>query len=204
VLIDHLVYAASDLDAAVDDLADRFGVRAQRGGKHVGLGTHNALLTLGTGTYLEVIAPDPEQPPPSTARPFGLDDANDPHLAGWAVRCKDIDAAIAGARRHGYDPGDAIEMQREGPSGALRWRLTLNAIEGGPLPFLISWGDSEHPSRSAPSGLVLESLWIEHPDPDTVAAALAALDTNIEVTPAAEFAIVAQIRGPNGTTKQLR
>ena len=42
VLIDHLVYAVPSLPAAIADVAERFGVRAQAGGKHTGLGTHNA------------------------------------------------------------------------------------------------------------------------------------------------------------------
>ena len=44
MLIDHLVYAVPDLQAAVADVTERFGVRAQSGGRHIGLGTHNALL----------------------------------------------------------------------------------------------------------------------------------------------------------------
>ena len=50
VLIDHLVYAVPSLPAAVGEVAERFGVRAQAGGKHLGLGTHNALLALGPRT----------------------------------------------------------------------------------------------------------------------------------------------------------
>ena len=34
--IDHIVYAAVDLDAAVTDIAARFGVRPAAGGRHVG------------------------------------------------------------------------------------------------------------------------------------------------------------------------
>src|SRR6266508_2662156 len=143
--IDHLVYGAPDLAAAVDDLAARFGVRAQPGGKHHGIGTRNALLALGPRTYLEVLAPDPDQPPPSNPLPFGIDELTSPRLVGWAVGCDDIDTAIAGARAAGYDPGDAIEMTRTGATGTvLRWRLTLNANAGGPVPFLIAWGHTEH------------------------------------------------------------
>jgi hypothetical protein len=43
-MIDHLVYATPDIEATVDELAERLGVRATPGGRHRGLGTWNALL----------------------------------------------------------------------------------------------------------------------------------------------------------------
>ena len=56
MLIDHLVYAAPGLAAAVADVEERLGVRARAGGRHIGLGTHNALLALGPRTYLAAAA----------------------------------------------------------------------------------------------------------------------------------------------------
>jgi hypothetical protein len=204
VLIDHLVYAAPDLATAVAGVAERFGVRAQAGGKHIGLGTHNALLALGPQTYLEIIAPDPGQPQPSLPRPFGVDGVRHGGLVSWALACDDIDAAVAKARSHGYDPGDVAGAQRAGPTGTvLRWRLTLNAMAGGLVPFLISWGDTEHPARSAARGLILESFHVEHPDPPSLAPLLTALGADVEVKPAAAPALVAHLSGPNGT-KVLR
>jgi hypothetical protein len=204
-MIDHLVYGAPNLAAAVNDLAVRFGVRAEAGGQHVGLGTHNALLTLGPRTYLEVIAPDPRQPSPPHPRPFGLDALSVPRLVGWGVGCDDLDDAIDGSRSSGYDPGDAIEMTRTAPDGTVaRWRLTLNAIGGGPVPFLISWGDSRHPAASGPRGLTLEALEIEHPDPPSLIDTLHALGApDVIVTPADRVALAARIKGRR-TTEVLR
>src|SRR5690348_7308217 len=138
MLIDHLIYRAPDLADAVAGVEERLGVRAQPGGQHTGLGTHNALLALGPQTYLEIIAPDPGQPQPPS-RPFGLGGVSRSGLAGWAIACHDIDAAVARARGRGYDPGEVTSMQRATPAGAvLRWRLTLGAVAGGLVPFLIS------------------------------------------------------------------
>jgi Glyoxalase-like domain len=199
-VIDHLVYAAPDLQAAVADVAERFGVRARIGGRHVGRGTRNALLALGPQTYLEIIAPDPEQPEPAVPRPFGLDSADRGRLVRWAVACDDIDAAVAGARGHGYDPGDVVDGHRAEPAGTvLRWRMTSGEMADGLAPFLISWGDTEHPARSAPRGLTLEAFRIEHPDPPSLLAALTALGANAEIKPAAAAALVARLSGPNGS-----
>jgi hypothetical protein len=199
MLIDHLIYRVPDLAGAVDEVEERLGVRAEAGGKHIGMGTHNALLALGPQTYLEIIAPDPGQPQPSVPRPFGLNEVSRGGLGGWAVACQDIDAAVAAARSRGYDPGEVVPMQRAGPAGAvLRWRLTLGALAGGLVPFLISWGETEHPARSAPRGLSLESFHLEHPDPASLAPPLAALGVDAEIRLAAVPALVAQLSGPNG------
>ena len=44
---DHLVVVAPDLRQGCDWVEERLGVRPQPGGKHVAMGTHNALLSLG-------------------------------------------------------------------------------------------------------------------------------------------------------------
>jgi hypothetical protein len=204
VQVDHLVYAAQDLDTAVHHLEANLGILAAPGGSHPGIGTRNALLGLGPGTYLEVIAPDPGQPAPAMPRPFGIDDHRPDRLVGWAISCEDIDAAIAASRAHGYDPGEPVDMERSDPSfGLLRWRLTLNALAGGPVPFLIAWGTTAHPARTAPAGLVLDELRIEHPAPTALNATLTALDADVAVFPAQRPGLVARISGPLGS-KELR
>ena len=182
-VIDHLVYAVPSLPAAVTDVEERFGVRAQAGGRHIGLGTRNALLALGDQTYLEIIAADPGQPEPAKPRPFGVDNISHGRLAAWALACDDIDG------------------QRTTPIGTvLRWRLTVKQMAGGLAPFLISWGDTEHPARSAPRGLTLEAFHIEHPDPPSLAPLLTALGADVEIKPTAGAALVARLSGPNGGT----
>jgi hypothetical protein len=92
-------------------------------------------------------------------------------------------------------------MQRAGPTGVvLRWRLTLNVMPGSLVPFLISWGDTEHPAGSAPRGLTLESFHLEHPDPASLTPPLTALGADVQVRPATAPALIAHIGGPNGST----
>jgi hypothetical protein len=199
MLIDHIIYAAPDLDAATADIEQRFGVRAAGGGQHTGQGTHNKVLALGPRTYLEIIAPDPEQPEQAAPRPYGVDGVSSGRLVGWAVACNDIEKALASVRAKGFDPGDVIDGYRLTTTGTLlKWRLTRNALTGGLIPFLISWGETRHPASSAPSGLVLESLHIEHPDPPSLLRPLNALGAQVDVQPAPTAALVALITGQRG------
>lgn len=200
--IDHVIYAAPDLDTAVIEMEARCGVRAAGGGRHPGKGTRNTLLALGPETYLEIIAPDPRQPEPAHPRPYGVEGVSRSGLVGWALACHDIVAARGQARSHGFDPGEVIEGDRITPTGGLlRWRLTGNALTAGVIPFLISWGDTPHPASSAPPGLTLESLHIEHPDPASVIGPLRALGARVEVHRAPTAALVIRVNGPNGVVE---
>ena len=73
------------------------------------------------------------------------------------------------------------------------------AIPGSLIPFLISWGDTEHPARSAPPGLTLEAFHLEHPDPPSLAPLLTALGADVEIRSAATAGFAARLRGPNGS-----
>jgi hypothetical protein len=200
--VDHILFGARDLHDAVESLHRRLGVRAAGGGQHPGRGTHNALLALGPRTYLEIIAPDPGQPEPDGPRPYGVDGLSEDGLVGWALACDDVAAALAQARAAGFDPGDVIDGRRVTDTGSvLRWSLTRNALRAGLVPFLIGWGDTPHPARSAPAGLTLQSLHIEHPQPASLAVPLRALGADVPVRQATTAALVVTVTGPAGPTE---
>lgn len=202
-MIDHLVLATPDLDATVAALAGR-GLVTSPGGAHDGVGTRNALADLGAGSYLEVIGPDAGQPAPAQPRPFGVDGLTAPRLAAWAVRVADLDAAVATARSRGYDPGAARDMARlRGDGVRLAWRLTPPpGTVPEVVPFVIAWGDTEHPSRSAARGARLQSFTATHPDPAGVRTRLAALDvTDLPVGRGPAPALRALVETPSGTVE---
>lgn len=199
MLIDHVIYAHPDLDAAVAEIEELFGVRAAGGGQHSGRGTHNKVLALGPRTYLELIAPDPGQPEPSRPRPYGVEGITRGRLVGWALASDDIEGAVARACSMGFDPGGVIDGQRVSATGTmLRWRVSGNAQTAGLVPFLIDWGDTPHPAVGAATGLDLVSVHLEHPEPPTLARALAAMRADVEVRKASARALVARIGGPHG------
>lgn len=190
-VLDHLVYAVPDLARAIDWFADATGVRPAIGGSHEGMGTHNALVSLGD-CYLELIAPDPGQPDPPLSgqpRPFGLDEVLAPDgqgatLVGFAIRPSDgetIDDLADRAADAGYDPGPTIAMSRLTPDGSrLAWRLTLPTQRT--LPFIIDWGDTPQPHTTQPGGVALTSFAVIHPRPFDVLGVFAALGLDITVT----------------------
>lgn len=197
---DHIVYAAPNLDAAIDDLEQRLGVRAAYGGEHEGVGTHNALLGLGSRRYLEILAPRSES---SAALQAGglLEGLTTPRLFMWAVACNDIEAVVKGASESGYDPGTVVDMSRLQPSGeTLRWKLSIGGsdVAASVVPFCIQWLNDPHPSESAPGGCQASELRAEHPEPDRVRASLKALRVELEVGHGPKAGLVLTLDGPNG------
>ena len=200
--VDHLVYAAPSLDAGIEAMAERLGVSAAYGGKHTGIGTHNALLSLGGSVYLEIIAPDPDQPQPKESLPFGLGELHEPGLAAWALAVTDIESRADSARDAGYDPGPVITMTRALPEGGdLNWRLTFRrpTTGDGLVPFLIQWEPGLHPSASSPGGCTLTDLTAEHPRPDDISRMTSVLGVELALAEAARPALIATIESPHGT-----
>jgi hypothetical protein len=198
--IDHLVYVCPDLESAVADIAAQAGVRPSFGGQHPGLGTHNALLSLASRTYLEIIAPDPAQPRPAEP-PFGLDTLTQPGLRAWAVAPDDLDAAVRRAASAGFGYPAIVARRRRTPDRReLSWRMTICPQPPGVavIPFLIDWGGSEHPADAAPAGLGLHQFRVGSPEPDRLAALLGALGLDLNVEGASSPALSAVLRGAQG------
>ncbi|NCO85786.1 MAG: VOC family protein [Rhodobacterales bacterium] len=172
--LDHLAVTCADLGAGVAWVEAALGVRLEPGGQHAHYATHNRLLGLGAGLYLEVIAPDPEAPAPGHPRWFGLDQAGAPRLGNWIVAVDDLGAALADAP----EAGRAVALTR----GALSWQIGVPDDGGLPLggafPTLIAWGQGvAHPStRLADQGVRLTALQVKHPQAAALRGRLAALD----------------------------
>lgn len=203
---DHLVVAATTLQDGEDYIEALTGVRPQKGGRHIAMGTHNSLLQLGPRAYLEVIAIDPDGIKPDRPRWFDLDKpsmrarlAHSPQLVHWVARTDDIEAS---RRASVVDLGQAYPMARD----ALRWLITIpddGHLPGdGVLPTLIEWPGDTHPAAALKkTGVTVATLAGAHPDPGKMRAALEALGLagTMPVTYAESPRVAAMLRTRQGT-----
>ena len=201
--VDHLLLGVSDLDRGIAEIERMTGVMAVIGGSHPGVGTRNALISLGGKQYLEVIAPDPAQ----KAYNFNLDvrTLNQPRLITWAARTADITATAKQAREAGYQIIGPRNGSRARPDGKLlNWKtlgilnkLGLQGVE--PIPFFIVWAsDSAHPSQDSPKGCELRAFAIQHPDPESVIGALKRMGIEAEVKQGGNVRLTATIQTLKG------
>lgn len=183
--LDHVAVAAQTLAGAVAHVEQALGVTMLPGGRHARFATHNQLLGLADGLYLEAIAVDPEAALPAgsqgevqgevqggaQARWFDLDRFRGPaRLSNWICRVDDLDAALAALP----GAGRAVDLVR----GNLRWRMAVPVDGilpfGGLFPALIQWRVADLPGDTlAQSGAGLRRLELNHPDAARLAGMLA-------------------------------
>ena len=202
---DHVVIAARTLQEGVDWVERRLGVTVGSGGKHDVMGTHNRLLSLGPGRFLEVIAIDPDASAPLQPRWFELDTPamherleQGPALIHWVVRADDIDAALDAV---GGPRPEVLALSR----GAFRWKIGVAADgglgHGGLDPTIIQWF-GQHPCDVLPdAGCRLQSLVLHHPEAASILHRLryAGLSPDDPVQPSGDGAgLEVRIHTPRG------
>ncbi len=152
--VDHVVIAATDLDAATAAY-ERCGFRVHPGGRHQGSPTRNALVPLADGTYLELLAPATRRMRgilalardaglwraftsrrTSAARRFMAHLADGDGVADLVLCTTALDDVVAALRSRGVDIDDPLPMSRVRADGrAVEWRLAVPARVD--LPMLI-------------------------------------------------------------------
>ena len=169
--VDHVILAIDSLERGIELLREATGITAAPGGVHPGRGTRNALIGLGAGRYLELLAPNLSDTS-ATARAsapergdyFGRLRVLTP--VGWAVGARNAAMERARLARQGFPVGALHTGSRTRPDGRrLAW-TTFDpwGVEREILPFVIAWdAGSLHPATDAPSGCALVSLAIQAP-----------------------------------------
>ena len=171
--LDHLTIIAPSLAEGLAHVRACLDLDIADGATHPEMGTHNCRLRLGETTYLEVIAVDPDAPPPSGPRWFGLGDQNavrshwekGERLRTWVARTDDIDAVL---KDHGELLGGKLRI-----GGVAHFSLLPDGSLplGGILPSVIDRAGRNPPSaRMKDLGAGLIEFVLEHPAPATVEA----------------------------------
>ena len=131
--VDHLVIGVGDLGAAIRDYA-ALGFSVVPGGRHAA-GTHNALIALADGAYLELIAF--HEPDPAHRWWAALERGGG--LVDYCLQTDDLAADTRAFRRAGVAMTDPTPSVRTRPDGyPVRWVLALaEGPQRGLAPFLI-------------------------------------------------------------------
>lgn len=162
--LDHIILSAPTLTSGIAAFRRLTGVPPQRGGQHPGRGTENALVSLGPGHYLEILAP---LVAPTGTSAGATADTTTLQLDGWAVHTHTLDQLLRRVRAAGFPTAEPSPGSRRTPDNTLlAWRTAAATGPGLDLaPFFIEWGaGTAHPSTTSPGGCRLASWTVIAPD----------------------------------------
>ena len=198
--VDHLVWFSPGFEAGEAYFAERLDRPPAYGGVHPGDGTRNSLVSLGDQTYIEILAPDPNQE--RSRLDAELQNLGGAGLYHWAAGDVDLEALVERACSAGLETNDVVTGGRTLPDGDwLGWRLVgiRNHGYGALVPFFIDWTGSSHPASSAPRGGHLQRFEITTPHAALLNKLFAALGLDIEAGEAPHASIVATVVAKSGT-----
>ena len=203
IVLDHLMWGAPSLDEGIEEAVRLFGVAPASGGVHPGLGTRNALLSLGGRVYLEVIAPDPAQ---ELAGTFGgqLASLEACGLITWAAGSDDLEGLAGRAAGLELAARGPVATERRTPDGTLlRWELLFLGGHRYPglVPFFIDWLGTPHPATTNPAGGEFRNLEIRTPDAAGLNELFTGLGMDMRATPGESVEIAAVIDTPAGEVR---
>jgi len=161
VWLDHVIYGVSNLESAVRRFADEYGLESVGGGEHREFGTRNAIVPVGRGQFIELmaIADKGSQHPLVLSLSAWLRDGD--RLVAVCLRPANLDEV---ADRLSIQVRPAERHNHEGE--VLRWRLAgVEAALGRErLPFFIDWQgaerqlDPQHAQTASTEGIA----WVEY------------------------------------------
>lgn len=195
--LDHVVVVVADRDRAAASFR-RLGFTVTPGGAHSSGPTHNHIVHLADGRYLELFAlrrrmvtrplaravsataglPALAQRLPAMTVRFCRHMTSGAGVADMALATDDLDATVVRARASGLSVSDPVEGRARDRDGSeLVWRFCAPAAPD--LPFLIEWAVRRTPSPAQwthPNGVLgLRAVTVVVHDVDASAGRWAAL-----------------------------
>lgn len=159
--IDHIVYSVLDLEEGVRHISETLGCSVMMGGQHLDQGTHNALLNLGDGAYLEIIAADPTNHKVGRKHWMGLDHIEENCTTRFALKSENIDQDLLKLKPLKSNLSTVFDGSRMRPDGStLTWRMSLphHSPRIEELPFFVEWQGDIHPTQSLDDVVQLQEL----------------------------------------------
>jgi hypothetical protein len=198
--VDHILLGIDDLDRGVQQFEESTGVRPVYGGKHP-RGTHNALVSLGDGTYVEIIAVQKGVAPPDDYT--GLAQQHTLTPIGWAVSSKDSAELHSRLKAAGMAVTDPTPGSRTTPAGkTLSWQTFGLKDNFEEAPFFIVWSaQTAHPSTTSPTGCTLQQWRVAGPHLKPLEQLRSALDLRVEVAQSAATSLRLSLQCPKGSVE---
>jgi hypothetical protein len=195
--IDHIMLGIDDLDRGVTSFEQLTGVRPVYGGKHP-RGTHNALVSLGDGTYLEIIAVQPDAKPPQEYA--GLKQLHTLTPIGWAVSSTDSIQLRKSLTSAGFAVTESSAGSRTTPAGTtLSWQTFALKDNFEEAPFFIVWSpQTAHPSTTSPTGCRLQHWRVAGTHQKALEQLRSKLDLRVDVAEAAATSLRLSLTCPKG------
>ena len=195
--VDHILLGIDDLDRGMEQFEKLTGVRPVYGGKHP-RGTHNALVSLGDGTYLEILALQPNVAPPKEYEDLKKLNALTP--IGWAVSSKDSAQLRSRLTSAGLAVSEPSPGSRTTPAGKeLSWQTFGLEDAFEEAPFFIVWSpQSAHPSTTSPTGCRLQQWRVAGPHLKKLEQLRTALDLRVDVAEAPSTTLRLSLNCPKG------
>ena len=196
--LDHIAVSGRTIEEATEHVESSLGVRLQPGGTHQHYGTHNRLLHLADGIYLEAIAIDKTVQRPPFPRWFDLDNfEGSPRITNWICRSESIKKDL---KMLSVNDTEVVQLQRNN----LRWLMSV-PFSGilpfsGTFPALLQWQTTPHPVENMlNAGCRLKHMMICHPEASRLQEQIQNFsDPRISFKTDAAFGFFADFETPHG------
>ncbi len=158
--VDHVTVAGRDL-RAMQRALEAAGIKSEYGGPHSNHATEMALTSFPDGSYLELIAIQPNADPKAlAAHEWRKSLEGDAGPTAWAVRPADLPAEVERLRKAGVPASEPRKNGRKRPDGVqLDWETAqIGPGNGTFFPFLIH-DFTQRERRAYPSGKPTTTQW---------------------------------------------
>jgi|GEM_PF-151610 len=200
-VIDHILLATNNLDAAVEQIKKTLDIDAEYGGKHPAYGTENYLFSLGGRSYVEIAGAQSNWTGEENSLRAAIQATNGPEILGFAVETSKIEEKRRLAKSLNLDVSEIIEGSRVQPNGKTvyyRGMVVRSAKYKGLVPFFIEWVRSEHPGLTSPKGAKLKKIKVIHPEPEGLRQIYEKIGVAIDVKAGLQPQIQLDVSSPKG------